>query len=509
MSKENVMHIELLAENIDNPSRTYVADINLPASYFEINDAIDQCRGYLVKSDMMPLSISDCEGIPQLCDLRLDSTTLFELNYLAKQIAGFDDSQLAVYKAILPFVIGEEYADEIISVKDLINLTYCVDDYSIASAIVNDKELGEMLIDNGMVEGIENLPDEIVDMLDADKIGEAHRISENGIYIDGYYISREGFELKEVFNGEKLPENAVDTYLFRFCLSNDSLDNRWIDIPMSSGYENFFKATEGEEFIITDFKSAIPQIERCFDNPKENEILDDELIDINKFANEFLSADMMQRVKFKAALCYEEVNTLEDIGKLKWILNHADSYNLKALNVFPADFAKDYLEKHLIPTFPEEYLPLIDTSKLGDKLMDDFDGKYTPYGILLNNDEPIFDVKNKHEFELIEICGKHALFSDDRLPADEIPEGLYKYELRSGDEHIYATLEEKVGVNFSGTILSKVPFDLGSDEYIDLLEQPDDYPDFLDEYMGTDEFMQSDYDADESEDITGGMILDC
>lgn len=197
MANEKVMLIELSAENIDDSTKQYVADIRLPASVNEINDAIERCRGYLEKTHIMPFSISECEKVPLLRELRFDTPTIYELNFLAKQISEFDNTQLAAYNALLSLVVGKNHEDEIVSIKDIINLTYSVDDYSVASNIFNDTELGEMLVDNNMVEGIENLSEEIIELLDYEKVGEAHRIAENGVYVNGCYVSREGFKLKE------------------------------------------------------------------------------------------------------------------------------------------------------------------------------------------------------------------------------------------------------------------------------------------------------------------------
>lgn len=165
-------------------------------------------------------------------------------------------------------------------------------------------------------------------------------------------------------------------------------------------------------------------------------------------------------------------------------------------------------------SFSEEYLDLINTQALGDRLLDEFEGKYTPYGILLKgSNEQILGNERKHEFMLADFLSKHVLFTEDRLKAEEIPEGLYKYEFRSGAEYTYATLEEKVGVDFSGTILSKVPFDLGKDEYIDLEKEVDGIPDFLDVEMSIKDFINSDFDPEENEDFeesevqTGDMNL--
>lgn len=506
MAMKNVMLIEMLAENEDDSSKQYAADIYLPASIYEIDDAVDRCRGYLIKTNMMPLSISECESVPLLSELRFDTVTLYELNYLAKQISEFNNTQLAAYNALLPLVVGENYEGELISIKDIINLTYNVDDYSVAVNVFNDTELGEMLIDNGMFDGIENLSDEMIEFLDAEKIGEAHRLNENGVYVNGCYISREGFELKEVFKGESLPDDAVDRYLFRLDISNPPIQN-WITIPFSESTEKFLNATNATEFNLVDFESAIPLISKYSDEGYKRISLD-ELQRINEFAEKFIALDEIQSIKFKAALFYEGINTLYDIDKIESILKNADSYNLKYFNVFSSDFAKDYLAKYLNDTFPKEYLELINTQALGDRLMDELQGKYTPYGVLLKgNIKQTLANESKHEFMLADFLSKHILFTEDRLKTEEIPEGLYKYEFRSGAEYTYATLEEKVGVDFSGTILSKVPFDLGKDEYIDLEKEVDGTPDFLDVKMSVSEFINSDFDPEENDGIDESELI--
>ena len=46
MTDKKVMLIEMSAENADNSSERYAADIYLPASIYEIEDANEKCREY-------------------------------------------------------------------------------------------------------------------------------------------------------------------------------------------------------------------------------------------------------------------------------------------------------------------------------------------------------------------------------------------------------------------------------------------------------------------------------
>lgn len=82
----------------------------------------------------------------------------------------------------------------------------------------------------------------------------------------------------------------------------------------------------------------------------------------------------------------------------------------------------------------------------------------------------------KKTFELITICGKTALFTNDRVKPELVPKEMYKYDLRGGDEEAFCTIEKKVIVNHSGTILTTEPFDFGDKDYIEL--DDDNSPDF-------------------------------
>ena len=52
-----------------------------------------------------------------------------------------------------------------------------------------------------------------------------------------------------------------------------------------------------------------------------------------------------------------------------------------------------------------------------------------------------------HDFEVIEIAGQTALFTNDRLMPADIPKGTYCYGLRqSDDSERFCTIEKNVGI---------------------------------------------------------------
>ena len=82
----------------------------------------------------------------------------------------------------------------------------------------------------------------------------------------------------------------------------------------------------------------------------------------------------------------------------------------------------------------------------------------TPYdmGLLLNKSQTEYINIQKCEFEMVDICGRKGLFTEERLSDSQTPDGFYQHELRSSDNgsELFVTLENRVGVNFSGTVLT-------------------------------------------------------
>lgn len=99
-------------------------------------------------------------------------------------------------------------------------------------------------------------------------------------------------------------------------------------------------------------------------------------------------------------------------------------------------------------------------------------------------------VENK-EYQQIELLGKTALFSNDRLTDADIPQGAYCYHLRHSDEgDRFCSVEPKVGVNHGGSVITKEPLDFGKQGYISFTE--DTEPNFTGEEQTLGEFLKSD-----------------
>ena len=110
-------------------------------------------------------------------------------------------------------------------------------------------------------------------------------------------------------------------------------------------------------------------------------------------------------------------------------------------------------------------------------------------------------------YQLIELFGKPALFSNDRITPKDIPEGLYCYDLRHSDDgDRFCSVEPKVAVNHGGSVITDIPLDFGERGYISLTE--DTEPNFLSEDLTIAEYMNGEFEqSDSHEQTAGGMQL--
>lgn len=95
------------------------------------------------------------------------------------------------------------------------------------------------------------------------------------------------------------------------------------------------------------------------------------------------------------------------------------------------------------------------------------------------------------EYQQIELLGKSALFTNDRLTDEDVPQGMYCYHLRHSDDGgRFCSVEPKVGVNHGGSVITKEPIDFGEQGYISFTE--DTEPNFTGEEQTLGEFIKSD-----------------
>ncbi|MBR1591709.1 MAG: hypothetical protein IJ666_01705 [Ruminococcus sp.] len=121
------------------------------------------------------------------------------------------------------------------------------------------------------------------------------------------------------------------------------------------------------------------------------------------------------------------------------------------------------------------------------------------WSLFLNASETDYVFFTDEEFEVVEVAGQTALFTNGRMTDADIPKGLHCYHLRQGDDGNFCTLEKSVKVNHAGSVITREPLDLGEKGYISF--DNDSSPNFTGETMLMEEFVSSDSGQSESMDM--------
>ena len=385
--------LEIAAENPESRSWLY-ADLQLPAEEHEIRDAFQRAR--ITSPDTYhEFSIYECEAIPALPFRRLDFPTLDELNFLAKRLDSLNEEERLVLKAISPKIlkVGE---DELVSPKDLINMTYGLNEVSIISNVGNAQQLGQFVIENDLHTDVEAVPDDSVYLLDRTRIGQLQQQNDGGVFIDGKYIVTAEYELPEVYDGKNLPmENPTSWFAFKMDVTrppaSDDLGEveavaETLTLPVDRAEADELARRLGmeriEDCVYLGFESSIPQI----DADKFGDMHDfDQLNNLSEMMLEMSPSD---QVKFKAVLSAEEPEKIEQILD---IARSLDQYEFAPMVEDEAHFFKSYLLRHLDEKIDPRWLDSLLARNEGTELLERVGGTLTDYGVISSRGGSLYD----------------------------------------------------------------------------------------------------------------------
>ena len=312
-----IMRLELSAEKALNGGY-YYAELLLPAADYEIKDAMQRTR-VGGRENTVEVSILECDILPDLQDIRLDTFSLDELNFFAKRLASLPDEELPVFYAVTEQIFND--ADENpVSIKDLINCTYGLDTVPVAHNVSNLSELGRFAFENELLSDLEDIPESAVPFLNAEQIGRVQQKNDNGVFEGRLYIPTVHYDRPEIYDGVTLPdeESEPSDFAIRLLVSGtpehikgDPVDRAiWLSLPMASdilaNYAAAFNEADIGDCVYYDFESVIPQItSEMFGSMSDVQTL-------NKLAAEISIMSETEQVKFKAVLDAENTTSIHD-----------------------------------------------------------------------------------------------------------------------------------------------------------------------------------------------------
>ena len=512
-----IMRLELSAENPVHGGY-YYAELLLPAADYEIKDAMQRTRA-VGRENTVEVSILECDILPELQDIRLDTFGIDELNFFAKRLSFLPNEELPVFYAVTEQIFND--ADENpVSIKDLINCTYSLDTVPVAHNVSNLAELGRFAFENELLSDLDGIPESAVPFLNAEQIGRVQQKNDKGVFAGNYYIPTVHYERPEVYDGVTLPEEEPENAAFllkvgaypKSAFSDE--DPALHDLCLPADSDELFNVTDkcGEPEInlcfCYEFYSSVPQITSDMFESME------EIDELNSLAQRITRMSEAEQVKFKAVLDAENTASIHDA------LNAAQNlwrYEFTAMPDTADTFFKDYVAENADTRFDNRWLGGLFAQNEGERLLGRLGATLTDYGVICARNGHLFkpvpydepeakelktQALTEEKLDVIEVLDRRALFSNGRLMPEQIPEGLYAYDLRHSDDgDRFCSIEPKVGVNHGGTVLMRDILDFGESGYIPLNE--DTEPNFLGDEMTPSEFAEEEV-QDEAMQM-GGM----
>lgn len=365
-----------------NPNSDAYAKLDLPASPWELWDALDKVR--LQTDDILYMEIEDYYAFEHLAP-HLDGLeiSLNELNDLAELLSALDEVQEVAFDGFLRMEVQNKVNTNggVITLQDLRDLAVSAktDCYHVVDA-ADDAALGRFYAENDFIPELDSVSNEVFEMLDFAGIGRMMRCSENGVFVNSLYVLRDG-ELTTAPPVQKpLPEKPG--YLFRLTLGlhPDIGDARTVTLDLPATEAELLDAQEQlgvegwEGVTVIDYDGIIPYAAEFTDLPME----------LKKFnslaaAVQDMPSPEKQLPKLKALLEQFEV---QDIETAMGLTEHLDDYVLTPEISSPQETAIDQLHFMTDDHSVELLLSYVNLYAYGCDLIREDNAVLSPYGLL-------------------------------------------------------------------------------------------------------------------------------
>ena len=377
---KKIFHVYLAKEGV--PNNESYAKLDLPASPWEVVDALDKVR--LNEGEQLYMEIEDYDAFEYLSP-HLDGLdiSLNELNDLAALLSALDEVQEAAFEGLFSMDVQKKVNANggVITLQDLRDLAVSAktDCYHVVDA-ADDAQLGRFYAENEFIPELDGVSNEVFEMLDFAGIGRMMRCSENGIFVNSLYVLRDGELTTAPPCAKDLPEKPG--YLFRLTLGlhPDIGDDRTVTLILPAAEAELLDAqaqlgTEGWEGVaVIDYDGIIPYAADFTDLPMELEEFN-----VLAAAVRDMPSPEKQLPKLKALLKQFEV---QDIETAIGLTEHLDDYVLTPEISSPQETAIDQLHFMTDDHSVELLLSHVNLYAYGCDLIREDNAVLSPYGLL-------------------------------------------------------------------------------------------------------------------------------
>ena len=133
-----------------------------------------------------------------------------------------NDAEMAALKSLLQSNPGSDF-------EDMLLMTYGLDSVMVYPC-EDCRELGETVIENELLSELESYSDEILELLDREKVGKMMQEREGGVFMDGYYCVPSGYVPPDLH----IEIWQIREFFFRLLIAPDAQNTaeaQWISLP--------------------------------------------------------------------------------------------------------------------------------------------------------------------------------------------------------------------------------------------------------------------------------------
>lgn len=260
---------KIISIYMGNPDNSNHAELELPATPWEMVDAMDRLR---LSEGQEPYWQVEDMGRYEFLAPHLDGYDLYQFNALAEKLRTFGDVDAVAFEGLVQMELNKLYQNNggDLTLRRVLDLAYSVDCCHVVPGITDDAALGQFYVENDFLPDLATVPDSVLEMLDyedtlhhncvfvgVDENGEARHAHLRSTNSQGkvFRINVEGSEAKHSFH-----KDGTDCSLYVFEAPIDLLSH--ITLYPAGWLEHSYVACCGT--------SVQPVLERLRQNPKLN-----------------------------------------------------------------------------------------------------------------------------------------------------------------------------------------------------------------------------------------------
>lgn len=341
----------------------YAVSEKFPMTFFEMEDVLDKLKQ---TESVVRFEISEYDNmeLPSSICHREFSADIYKLNMFAERYEQLEEYQKAGFKSVLM-----KHPDS--SIDDMLLMTYGIEGVPVYPAD-DYAELGEIAVDNEILPELNDCSNEIIELLDLEKVGKLLAEREEGVMLDGYYCVPSSYEKPDMNIEIGRPESCF----FRLLIvpEEEKIEQaQWISLPYEMEITSDFC-----NWICLDFQSSLPNL-----------MLDDahKIGTLNELAERISHLSHDAFVKLKAVM---EAENIHEIGETFDCIEHLTDYEFDRLVSDESAFGRTYLARNLPVNFNISMLENMDLFDFGQGILTHNHGEITSYGAVSGRGQELY-----------------------------------------------------------------------------------------------------------------------